>query len=83
MRVLQTLKQPSQEPPPAQSNLESGPLTGTLTIARTFREQTAPASHRHIVGQLTLQVTWHQNRIRAADEQITDPRQRCDVLGKV
>lgn len=66
---------PGATPGPEQPGVR--PLAGTLTVARTFREQTAPASHRH------MQVSWHQNRIRAADEQITDPRQRCDVLGKV
>jgi len=50
MGVLQPLKRSSQELPLAQSNLESGPLTGNLTIAWTFREQTTPASHRHAWG---------------------------------
>ena len=49
MGVLQPLKWLSQELPLAKSNLESGPLTGNLTIAWTFREQT-PASHRHAWG---------------------------------
>lgn len=62
MGIPADIKAASQEPPLAQSNLSQA-LTAPSLSPPDVPENKQLLLHRH------MQASWHQNRIRAADEQ--------------